>query len=225
MNEPSIIVVDGLAYSGKSTLIANLGRAFGIQTFSIGTVYRHLARQSHGADDVIMAFRTNAFKLTLTPALIDSLRTDPGLRQPEFADLAAQTLSTHRFVRKIVDTRITSFVRDLPGLIVDGKDAARQNFPDAPVHLFLTANAQTRAARFRLEQMQKNPDTALSPAQALEKMQQRDLDELKIPGVTMHPTEKACVVDTSSLTPDEVQRICAGHITRLIPGLKPKAFA
>jgi 3-phosphoshikimate 1-carboxyvinyltransferase len=88
--------------------------------------------------------------------------------------------------------------RRLPGLVADGRDMGTVVFPDAPLKVFLTASAQTRADRRYKQLISKGIPTKLPALLAdLEARDHRDKSRSVAP---LKPAEDAQLLDNSELT-------------------------
>jgi cytidylate kinase len=90
----------------------------------------------------------------------------------------------------------------LPGLVADGRDMGTVVFPHAPVKIFLTANADERAAR-RYKQLKEKGVAATLAALSKEiaERDQRDIGRAISPLVA---SEDAVLLDTTGMPVDAV---------------------
>ena len=92
--------------------------------------------------------------------------------------------------------------RQPPGLIADGRDMGTTVFPDAQAKIFLDASARVRAERRYKQLMEKGLGANLADLIAdIEKRDERDRNRSVSP---LRAAEDALVIDTSSLSIDEV---------------------
>jgi len=147
-----VITIDGPTASGKGTLADEVAHALGYWVLDSGALYRAtgLAASRAGVDlDDADAVAAVAAGLDLHFAkgrvtLGDEDITD-ALRL-EATGLMASQVAVHAPVRAALNQLQLDF-RRLPGLVADGRDMGSAVFPAAPLKVFLTASAQTRAER------------------------------------------------------------------------------
>ena len=107
--------------------------------------------------------------------------------------------------------------RSEPGLIADGRDMGTVVFPDAQAKIFLDASAEERAQR-RLKQLQgKGFDVNFD--HLLNEIRERDDRDRNRPVAPLRPAEDALVVDSTSMTIDEVVDTIYRHVCKHIAGL------
>ena len=75
-------------------------------------------------------------------------------------------------------------------------------FPDAPLKVFLTASAEERAARRYKQLKDKGIDVSLRDLSR--DIAQRDLRDANRPVAPLRPADDARLLDSTSLTPEEV---------------------
>lgn len=152
---PRVIALDGPSGSGKSTVGRGVARALGLAYVDTGATYRAatLAVLRAGADpssvDAVTAAVTAA-DITLTtdpgaPAvLLDGEDVSAEIRGPE----VTATVSAVSAVPG-VRTLLVDLQRRLAGeaAVVEGRDIGTVVLPDAPVKVYLDADAAVRAAR------------------------------------------------------------------------------
>ena len=115
----------------------------------------------------------------------------------EAAGMAASRISSHPQVRNALLDLQRSF-RRLPGLVADGRDMGTVVFPDAPLKVYLTANALHRAERRHKQLISKgNTTTIVAIQKDLEARDQRDMSRKAAP---LKPAENAWLLDNSELT-------------------------
>ena len=104
-------------------------------------------------------------------------------------------------VREALLRRQRAF-RQAPGLIADGRDMGTVVFPEAEVKIFLDASAEERAQR-RYKQLQdKGFDVNFE--RLLTEIRERDDRDRNRAVAPLKPAEDALVVDSTSMTIDEV---------------------
>jgi CMP/dCMP kinase len=196
-----IIAIDGPAAAGKGTLARRLARHLGYDFLDTGSLYRGVGLQvlragGDPADPV--AAKAAAERLDL------ALLADPDLRG-EAAAKAASLVAAQPAVRAALLDFQRNFARRPPGgrgAVLDGRDVGTVVCPDARVKLFITASLEARARR-RLAELQAAGRAAIWEA-VLQDMQDRDARDSKRDVAPLKPAADAVVVDTTSLSPDQV---------------------
>jgi cytidylate kinase len=114
---------------------------------------------------------------------------------------AASKIAAFPRVREALLRRQRAF-RQAPGLIADGRDMGTVVFPEADVKIFLDASAEERAQR-RYKQLQdKGFDVNFE--RLLTEIRERDDRDRNRAVAPLKPAEDALVVDSTSMTIDEV---------------------
>ncbi len=156
-NARTIITVDGLAGSGKTTLSKLLAEKLGFIHLNSGSLYRSVAWLvknagiAPGDTDAIRALLTQN-QLSLVnggdaPAIvqINGQALSEDLQKPEISELTS-ILAAKDFVRDYLrDTQRLAFAGE--PLVAEGRDMGTIIFPDAPLKFFVTASPEIRAAR------------------------------------------------------------------------------
>ena len=119
------------------------------------------------------------------------------------AGVDASMVSQFPQVRAALIGRQRAF-QQLPGLLADGRDMGTVVFPDAALKIFLTASAEERATR-RYKQL-KNKGMDVNFAGLLESIRARDERDSLRSVAPLVPADDAVVIDSSSMTLDEVVR-------------------
>ncbi len=88
------------------------------------------------------------------------------------------------------------------GLVADGRDMGTVVFPQAPVKIFLDASAEERARRRYNQLHEKGLNVRFDDL--LSEIQQRDDKDRNRPVAPLRPAEDALVLDSTSMSIDEV---------------------
>jgi cytidylate kinase len=112
-------------------------------------------------------------------------------------------------VRQALLSRQRAF-RQPPGLVADGRDMGTVVFPDADLKIFLTASPEVRAERRYKQLIEKGINANL---RALSRdLAERDARDANRPVAPLVPAPDSQVLDSSSLSIDEVvERILRLH--------------
>ncbi len=211
MSNINLITIDGPSGSGKGTVCHILAKKLNWNLLDSGALYRILAfaalQEKISLDDadklsklalnLQVSFESNGVGVD---TLLAGENVGDKLRTETVAQAASQVASM-QVVRDALLARQKAF-RQAPGLIADGRDMGTVVFPDAPVKVFLDASAEERAQR-RFNQLQEKGFN-VSIAQILSEIKERDFRDRNRAVAPLRPAEDALVIDSTSLTIDEV---------------------
>lgn len=223
-----IVALDGPAGAGKSTVARELAQALGFLRVDTGALYRvvALAARTAGVD-----WAAGPALGGLARALVErggvSLSTDPrggldaavwldgrdvsdAIRTPEVSQ-GASAVSAHPTVRAALLELQRQLGRD-GGVVVDGRDIGTVVFPDAELKFFLTASPEVRARRRFDELSARGVVTTFE--QTLRELIERDEADTKRPIAPLAAAADAELVDTSSLSIEQVVERLADRVRR-----------
>ena len=207
-----VVAIDGPAGTGKSSVSRGLARTLGARYLDTGAMYRivTLAVLRAGVDPA-------------DAAAVDSIASKAQLSVSFDADevrcyLAGEDVSSEirgdevtRAVSAVsavpaVRTRLVGLQREMtngPGnVVVEGRDIGTVVLPDAPVKIFLTASAETRARRRNDQNVSSGlPDDYDA---VLEDVRRRDHLDSTRPVSPLRAAADAVIVDTSDMTEAQV---------------------
>lgn len=218
MSPPRVVAIDGAAGSGKSTLARGLARALGVPYVNTGLMYRALAaaavRAGVSPDDANQAIElTRGLKFTLRDADPPELEVEgfaaTDLTTPE-VEATVSAISRHPQVRRLM--RDAQRALGERGVVMEGRDIGAVVFVDAPVKLYLVAEADTRAARRAAEREAERGVVSAA-------MRTRDaLDARTNP---FEPPVGAHVLDTTHLSIEATVQAALAIVRDLAPELLP----
>jgi cytidylate kinase len=122
------------------------------------------------------------------------IRTEEGGR-------GASTVAAIPAVRQALLARQRE-LRQLPGLVADGRDMGTEVFPDAPLKFFLTASALERAER-RYQQLNAKGENVNLP-RLLADIQERDERDSSRDVAPLVPAEDAIIIDSTATSIEDV---------------------
>jgi len=222
-----IIAIDGPAGSGKSTIAKNTAHKLGFRYLDTGAMYRAIAVRARDLgidfDDgeqlcVIACNEPIEFGFSDDEPLpsrvfIAQKEVTDEIRRPEI-DKAVSPVSAHRSVRKaLVDQQRK--ISQLGDYVVEGRDIGTVVFPDAPVKIFLTANAEERARRRTAQNLERDIDSSYEGV--LQDLRARDQYDSSRAVSPLVAADDAVTLDSTMMTID--------YVTNLIVELARQAQA
>ncbi|ENL1187469.1 (d)CMP kinase [Vibrio vulnificus] len=210
-SQTPVVTVDGPSGAGKGTLCMLLSKKLGFQLLDSGAIYRVLALAAihHGVDteseDALVPLATHldvqfVAEGDLVKVILEGEDVSKELRKEETGMVASKVAALPR-VREALLRRQRAF-EAAPGLVADGRDMGTVVFPNAKAKIFLDASAEERAHR-RLKQLQdKGLDVRFDDL--LSEIQERDDRDRNRPVAPLRPAEDALVLDSTSMSIDEV---------------------
>jgi CMP/dCMP kinase len=217
-----LVAIDGPAGSGKSSVARAVAGELGFIDLNTGAAYRAVAllalREGVDlADGASLAGISGRISLDGGGARIDgrSILEDE-LRTPEVS-AAASTVSARPEVRAVlldVQREAARRAREQGGAVVEGRDIGTVVLPDAELKIYLSAAPEERARR-RAHQTGREAELD----RIREAMKQRDRQDSERASSPLKPAPDAVVLDTTTLSLDEV----VSRVLELARGLQKGA--
>lgn len=219
-----IITIDGPSGSGKGTLAAKLAAHYQFHLLDSGALYRLLGLSLHQKDllDCLDSALEQCIKIA-TNLDIKFVTTEAGTQVQLDGEDVSQTIRTERvgeFASKVAAipelraallARQRAFAQE-PGLVADGRDMATSIFPEAQAKIYLTASAESRAAR-RVKQLQgMGLDVKINDI--LANIQARDKRDMERTVAPLKPAADAYIIDSSELGIDEVFKLMTNFVEK-----------
>ncbi len=213
MTDPvPVIAVDGPSGSGKGVVSRRVAHRLGWHLLDSGALYRLVAlaglrrglapadEVAHAAVAATLDARFESDERDEERILLDGTPVTAELRT-ETAGEAASRVAAMPAVRAALLDRQRAFARR-PGLVADGRDMGTVVFPAAGLKVFLTASADERASRRHKQLKDKGMDVNL--ADLSRDIRQRDERDANRAVAPLRPAADAVVIDSTTLTIDEV---------------------
>ena len=204
-----IITVDGFSGVGKGTLARRLATHYGFAFMDTGLLFRRVAY-------VLLQQQGNPEKeKDVLNAAADIAQTDniPMVQfRTENVSQTASKISTYQSLREKLLKIKHDFAAREGNAVFDGRDMGTVVFPQSDKKIFLKASAQIRAER-RLRDLEAQGIKG-NLVEILKSIQERDLRDATRAVAPTKPALDAFVLDTSTLSIEEVFQACVSFIEK-----------
>ena len=222
MSAGRVITIDGPSGSGKGTIAARVAAELGWDLLDSGALYRlvGLSAAWKGVDfddhqrlaDLARHLET---RFTGVKVLLEEKDVTNEIRTEKTGNYASLVGAVPE-VREALLARQREFARP-PGLVADGRDMGTVVFPHAALKVFLDASPEIRAERRYKQLKEKGLDATFADlVEDIRERDQRDRDRAVAP---LRPADDAVLVDSTSLSIDEVLDQILGAVRRALPDL------
>lgn len=215
------MTIDGPAGGGKSTAAKNLAILLGFDYLDTGAMYRAAAMAAYRAGVPLEEYRQVADLLKDHTILnvegrtfLDGTDVSDDIRTPLITSLTRHT-ADNPLVREqmvLLQRRAAEGRR----IVTEGRDQGTEVFPDSPCKFYLTASPEVRAIR-RMKQMQDKGESA-SYDEILSSIIKRDEGDMHRQVGPLRKPYDAHVIDSSTLSPQQVVDVMASIVTSVIRG-------
>jgi cytidylate kinase len=202
-----IITIDGPAGSGKSTVAKRLAERLSIRFLDTGAMYRAIALavlqarvRPDDCRDVAAVAQNCRIDLPAGGVLLNGSNVTTAIREPDVTTIASIIAANPMVRQRLV--AMQQAIGAAGAIVTEGRDQGTVVFPDAPYKFFLTASLAARAAR-RLAELQ-NKTQPQSLKDVMDQIRLRDERDEQRATAPMKPAPDAIIVDTSSMTIDDV---------------------
>ena len=206
------VAVDGPAGSGKSTITKMVAKSLGFNYVDTGAMYRALTFNflSNGLDEldeekIKELLSKTDFKVEYVDGVqyvyVNDVEVSDKIRTAEvskFTSLFAKSPAVRDF---LIDTQRNLAITN--NIIMDGRDIASVVLPNADVKIFLTASVEERARR-RVLDFERQGIENVDFEKVKEDIKARDWQDENRDIAPLIKVESATLIDTTSLTIDEV---------------------
>ena len=215
------MTIDGPAGGGKSTAAKNLAILLGFDYLDTGAMYRAAAMAAYRVGVPLEEYRQVADLLKDHTILnvegrtfLDGTDVSDDIRTPLITSLTRHT-ADNPLVREqmvLLQRRAAEGRR----IVTEGRDQGTEVFPDSPCKFYLTASPEVRAIR-RMKQMQDKGESA-SYDEILSSIIKRDEGDMHRQVGPLRKPYDAHVIDSSTLSPQQVVDVMASIVTSVIRG-------
>ncbi|WP_066218470.1 (d)CMP kinase [Formosa haliotis] len=209
------IAIDGFSSTGKSTVAKLVAKALGYVYVDSGAMYRAITffamqndmiSNNHFSKDKLIAELPNAkvsFKfndeLGFAEVYLNDENIERDIRTLEVSNLVSTIAAIPEVRAQLV--KIQKEIGKHKAVVMDGRDIGTVVFPDAELKIFMSASADTRAAR-RFKELSDRGET-VSYQDVLENVQKRDHLDSTRKDSPLYKAEDAIAIDNSNLTIQE----------------------
>jgi len=222
---PAIVAIDGPAASGKSTIGYQLAQTLGFLFFDTGVMYRAvtwvaLDRRIDMADGDALGRLAQAIRLDIRPpgqtdqdgrqctVLADGeditwkIRLGEVDRNVSLVSAVGEVRRALSLQQRRIGLHYGSGEAELTGIVMVGRDIGTVVLPAAGLKIYLDASPEERARRRFTELQQRGKDADLE--QIYRDIIRRDRQDSERALSPLRAAADATVVDTTSLTPEQV---------------------
>lgn len=212
-----IITIDGPAASGKSSVARCLAQKLGYYYLYSGMLYRACAyvllkhggyaknQIAHLKPEIVSTFfNVIRIRYTYTPhhgekIFFDDVDITHHLKTPLIDD-ASSMLSENPAIRHAIGI-VQHAISTHSNIVADGRDMGTVVFPHAEIKFFLTASAEERARRWRVDQEKRGHQYSFTEAHAL--LSDRDQRDTIRAHAPLAVAPDAIMIDNTDLSSQE----------------------
>ena len=212
--EGHIITIDGPAGSGKGTVAKIIADSFGYDYLDTGAMYRTMALAIKINNvDITNSDQLKSFLVTVNIEIKKGKGNEPRyelnnadvtdkIRTPEITMLSSDIAKINSVRKYLVELQRN--IGSQGNLVAEGRDMGTYVFPEAKHKFFLDASVEERAKRRYKQLLEDKTGREISYDEVLENIINRDQQDRERKESPLHPALNAVIIDTTSLTPNEV---------------------
>lgn len=213
------IALDGPSGSGKSTVAKALSKKLNILYLDTGAMYRATAVKALKLG--IDSFDENGVKTFIDDidleikyidgtqhTFLDGEDVSSRIREPEISMLASNISSLKCVRLKMVDMQRK--IASTMSCVLDGRDIGSYVLPNAEYKFYITASVEERTNRRFKELKEKGHEVDYN--KLYQEIEQRDYNDKNRDFAPLVQAEDAILLDTSSMTIDEVVNTVLSYI-------------
>ncbi len=220
-----IIVIDGPAGTGKSTVAKKVARKLGFTFFDTGAMYRSVAWivlkeniDPSNREEVCRLLPRFEYEVKIEADgerryFVCGTDVTAAIREPHMASLASKIATIPEVRSSMVG--IQRKFAETCSAVFEGRDMGTVVFPDADLKIFLTAKPEVRAKRRYEELLKKFPEMGhtFEYQRILKEIEERDQNDSTRAASPLKQASDARLIDTSEMAIDEV----VDHILHFVP--------
>ena len=206
-----IVGIYGPAGSGKGTVTKQVANRLGLINIDTGSTYRCVAletiNQKVPLDDkekIIEIAKTIKVGIQPLPegdkVFLDGKEVTKEIRSKEVTQIVSQISSINEVRFQMVE--LQRKLAEGKDIIMEGRDICTYVFPNADVKIYLDASIEERAKRRYKEMQEKN--IGMTYEEVIENIKKRDENDKAKEIGALKKAEDSIVVDTTSLTIEQV---------------------
>ena len=206
-----IVGIDGPAGSGKGTVTKQVANRLGLINIDTGSTYRCVALETinqgvrlEEKDKIIEIAKTIKVDIQALPEgdriFLNGKEVTQEIRSKEVTEIVSQISSIKEVRFEMVN--LQRRLAEGKDVIMEGRDICTYVFPNADVKIYLDASIEERAKRRYKEMQEKNIN--MSYEEVEENIRKRDENDKAKEIGALKKTEDSIVVDTTSLTIEQV---------------------
>ena len=225
----AVVAIDGPSGSGKSSTSRGVAQALGLDYLDTGAMYRAMAwymldRGVDVSDPVAVAALADRPTLTSTndpgaPTIaVDGVDVSEPIRGEAVTGAVSPVAAVPEVRARLVEIQravVAGSLANGRGIVVEGRDIGTVVLPDATAKIFLTADAEARAARRALEDAGRAGAAAPAAgdvAATAASLAERDAIDSGRAVAPLRRADGAVQVDGTYLTLDEVIATIVGIV-------------
>lgn len=206
-----IVGIDGPAGSGKGTVTKQVANRLGLINIDTGSTYRCVALETinqkvslEDKEKIIEIAKTIKVDIQPLPegdkVFLNGKEVTKEIRSKEVTQIVSQISSINEVRFQMVE--LQRKLAEGKNVIMEGRDICTYVFPNADIKIYLDASIEERAKRRYKEMQEKN--IGMTYEEVIENIKKRDENDKTKEIGALKKAEDSVVVDTTSLTIEQV---------------------